>query len=155
MVADMNGAWRLCCNSCVLLMYMGSVAASAQTLQDPTRPPDAIFTPVDQLAVHRDSGLQSLIISPTRRAAIINGQTVELGGKLGDSRLVEVNESYVVLRNAEGRQVLSMFEGVEIKRKGTPPPGADSAAHAAKKNKSVGVRRHRVIPPKRSEGDGR
>ena len=43
------------------------------------------------------SGLHSIIISKTRRAAIIDGQTVELGEEHGNAKLVEVNEGNVVL----------------------------------------------------------
>ena len=47
------------------------------------------------------SGLQSTIISISRRAAIIDGKTVELWAKHGNARLIEVNEGSVVLQGAE------------------------------------------------------
>jgi hypothetical protein len=61
--------------------------------------------------------LQSIIISRTRRAAIIDGETVELGKKHGDARLTEVNEGSVVLQGAQGRQVLTLFPNVNIVKK--------------------------------------
>ena len=64
-------------------------------------------------------GLQSVIISPQYRAAIINGETVKLGDKSGDSRLVEVRENSVVLQNAHGRRVLELFPKVNIKKNET------------------------------------
>jgi MSHA biogenesis protein MshK len=162
MVADMTCFWNLGRNSCApLLMFVISTSTFAQALPDPTRPPDSIITPVDQPAARRDSGLQSLIISPTRRAAIINGQTVELGGMLGDAKLVEVNDSYVVMRNAEGKKVLSMFEGVEIKRKVSPPPVSHAVTHKVKqkksfkKKKSVRKPARQAQPPKSNEGGGK
>lgn len=66
-------------------------------------------------------GLQSVIISPSRRAAIINGKTVELGGKYNGAKLTEVNENGVVLSGARGRQkLLLMFPAVEIRKNNTP-----------------------------------
>ncbi len=160
MDADMTVARSPCRNSvAILLMCVVPVAALAQALPDPTRPPDSIFSPDDQQAP-RNSGLQSIFISPTRRAAIINGQTVELNGMLGDAKLVEVNESYVVLRSAEGKQVLSMFEGVEKRKHALPPLAADAAApkmkhkKSLKKNKPAGKHARQVKPPGSNQGDG-
>jgi MSHA biogenesis protein MshK len=104
--------WLLC----------ASQIAQAEPLPDPTLPaidlnssgtgssPDVVL---DEAVSH---GLQSIIISPNYRAAIINGETVNLGGKIGDSRLVEVRESSVVLQNAQGRRVLELFPKVSIKK---------------------------------------
>jgi len=87
-------------------------------LSDPTRPPASLSEPVAAPAsgvpVIQPAGLQSIIISKTRRAAIIGEETVELGGKYGDAKLIEVNEDSVVLRNAQGRQVMTLFPDVKI-----------------------------------------
>jgi hypothetical protein len=111
-------------------------------VDDPTRPPANISAPVaaESEVESQPAGLQSVLISPTRRAAIIAGQTVELGGKYGAAKLIEVNESGVVLRGPHGRQVLSLFPDVKITRKNaatksTPPravQGASSGRHKAK-----------------------
>ena len=89
----------------------------AEELPDPTRPPASIAAPVAASSVEAapaPAGLQSIIISKTRRAAIIDGETVELGGKHGDAKLVEVNEGSVILRGAQGRQVMTLFPDVKI-----------------------------------------
>ena len=44
--------------------------------------------------------LQSVMISPTQKAAIINGVMVKLGEKYGDAVLARVAESEVVLEAA-------------------------------------------------------
>ena len=96
--------------------------AAAEPLPDPTLPAidlnssGTVSAPevVPDEAVPR--GLQSVIISPNYRAAIINGETVSLGGKYGDSRLVEVRENSVVLQNAQGRRVLELFPKVNIRK---------------------------------------
>ena len=98
----------------------------AEDLPDPTRPPTSIFAPAAGAVAgrgateSRSSGLRSVIISETRRAAIIDGQTVELGEEYGDARLIEVNEGGVVLQRAQSRQVLTLFPDVKISRKETP-----------------------------------
>ncbi|MDD2913866.1 MAG: hypothetical protein PHP70_00960 [Gallionella sp.] len=85
----------------------------AEELPDPTRPPTSITLPA-ATAGSLPTGLQSIIISKTRRAAIIDGETVELRGKHGDATLIEVNENGVVLQGAQGRQVLTLFPDVKI-----------------------------------------
>lgn len=115
--------------------------AHAEDLNDPTRPPAAIAAPVTGSATveAQPSGLQSVIISKTRRAAIIDGETVELGGKHGDARLIEVNEGSVVLKSAKGRQVLTLFPDVKLSRKNEvdtkPLPAAKKAQPGKPKTK--------------------
>jgi hypothetical protein len=98
----------------------------AEDFPDPTRPPASIFAPVAGAGAGREAkadhsvGLHTVIISKTRRAAIIDGKTVELWGQHGNARLIEVNEGGVVLQRAKGRQVLTLFPGVKITRKVIP-----------------------------------
>jgi len=98
-----------------------SVAVSAEDLPDPTRPPAMIAVPgavSGQWATgSRPAGLQSTIISKSRRAAIIDGKTVELGAKHGNARLIEVNEGSVVLQGAQTRRVLTLFPDVKMKQR--------------------------------------
>ncbi len=96
------------------------IPVRAADLPDPTRPPSSIFAPVAGAAEDLSLGLHSIIISDIRRAAIIDGKTVELGGEHGGARLVEVNEGGVVLQRAQSRQVLSLFPGVKLTRKEAP-----------------------------------
>ncbi|MBI5889664.1 MAG: hypothetical protein HZB47_03175 [Nitrosomonadales bacterium] len=116
----------------VLLLCVPQLAA-AEPLPDPTRPSidlDSSGTGGAADAVPDDAvsrGLQSVIISPQYRAAIINGETVALGGKAGDSRLVEVRESSVVLQNSQGRRVVELFPKVIMKKNGTAQQ--ESAVH--------------------------
>lgn len=111
MAADMKHIRSLLLLACLL------PAAHAETLADPTRQPAEVSAPLAQGANTGASALQSIIISPLRRAAMINGQMVELGAKQGDSRLVEVNETGVVLQGPQGAQVLPLYPGVSIRRK--------------------------------------
>ncbi len=98
-----------------LYFALFSAAAMAEELPDPTRPPPGIMAaPEGETATPQPLGLQTIIISGKRRAAIIDGITVELGAKYADEKLVEVNEGNVVLQSVHGRQVMSLFPDVKI-----------------------------------------
>lgn len=128
-VAGAAAPWRFIRVGVFCLLSSVLFPLHAENLPDPTRPPASIFAPaagtgVGQKTVAKSSsGLHSIIISETRRAAIIDGQTVELGGQLGKARLVEVNAGSVVLQRGKNRQVLTLFPGVEITRKEMPGRG--------------------------------
>ena len=98
-------------------------------MTDPTRPPAGIFADVPD-ATAPGNQLQSVMISPTRRAAIINGVVVELGAKYGDAVLMQVAEDEIVLESGGSRQVLKLHpavERVEAERvKPAAPPGRAS-----------------------------
>lgn len=104
----------------VLFIALFSVAVIAEELPDPTRPPALLVGTGDDAglgqksAVSRPSGLQSIIISESRRAAIIDGKTVELGAKHGNDWLIEINEGSVVLQGAQKRRVLTLFPEVKM-----------------------------------------
>ena len=107
---------------CSVFCLLSSVLCYAEDLPDPTRPPAFIAgsgaapgTASGQWASQsRSSGLQSTIISESRRAAIIDGKTVELWAKHGNAQLIEVNEGSVVLRGAQTRRVLTLFPDVKM-----------------------------------------
>lgn len=94
---------------------MSPAVADDGALPDPTRPPEAI------LAVSPDGGgaaiagpvLQSVVL---RRGgvpvAVISGQMIPLGGKVGDSVLTRIGENEVVLRGPQGSEVLRMTPDV-------------------------------------------
>jgi hypothetical protein len=113
------------CVGAAMLMITSSLCF-AEDLPDPTRPPSSIFAQAEGVKAGREaleyqaSGLHTVIISGTRRAAIIGGQTVELGGEYGKARLIEVNEGGVVLQSAQSRQVLTLFPDVKMIRKSSP-----------------------------------
>jgi MSHA biogenesis protein MshK len=103
-----------------LSIALCSAAASAEDLPDPTRPPAFLMgtgagtVPGQWSSGSPSSGLQSTIISESRRAAIIDGKTVELWAKHGNAQLIEVNEGSVVLRTAQTRRILTLFPDVKM-----------------------------------------
>lgn len=125
---------------CLLVSFPSPLRA--ENLPDPTRPPASIFAPAAEggagtrreEAEHQSSGLHTIIISEARRAAIIDGKTVELGGEHGGARLIEVNEGGVVMQHANSRQVLTLFPDVKITRKETPDK--ESAKQESPNNKA-------------------
>ena len=120
---------------------MGSSAAQPQIVTDPTRPPAGIFADVPD-ATAPGNQLQSVMISPTRRAAIINGVVVELGAKYGDAVLMQVAEDEVVLGSGNSRQVLKLHPGVEkldvARAKPIAPAAVKSAPGKAKAKPEAG-----------------
>lgn len=95
----------------LLLGGMVAITAQAQALVDPTRPPamDAA-SPGSPLAGQR---LHSTLLSPGRRLAIIDGQTVALGGKVGESTVVSISETQVVLRKGNETEVLKLLPATQ------------------------------------------
>jgi MSHA biogenesis protein MshK len=93
-----------------------SAVAAAQAIKDPTRPPAGFGTAGEPAAAQAPTGgpvLQSVMLSPSRRAAIISGQLVSRGENYGDAVLAEVAEDHVVLRRGASVQVLKMYPGTE------------------------------------------
>lgn len=86
-------------------------AAYAQ-LRDPTRPPEQLV-PGGDGGVASGPVLQSVLLSSSRKIAVISGQTVKLGEKFGDATLVRITESEVTLRSGGGEfQTLRLFPSI-------------------------------------------
>jgi len=99
----------------LILALAAASAVRAQVVTDPTRPPAGFDTPAPEAAGEAGGGmrLQSVMISPTHRSAIISGVTVALGEKFGDAVLIKVTETAVVLRSGNENRVLKLYPGVE------------------------------------------
>ena len=94
---------------------IGAGSALAQ-VPDPTRPPDAVTTSEAAVGTVAPaaSGVQTVILRTAgKSAAVINGQYVEVGGKLGDKRVLEISESEVVLKGESGREIIKMTPAIE------------------------------------------
>jgi len=107
-----------CLGGAAMLLLPGAPVL-ADDLPDPTRPPASVMAPSD-LPVSEPAkpvGLQSVIVSKKRSAAIIDGQIIELGGKYGDVRLIEVSDIGVILQGARGKRTMTLFPGVSISKK--------------------------------------
>ena len=80
--------------------------------------------------------LQSVMISPTSKTAIISGVAVKLGEKYGDAVLVKVAENEVVLKSGATSQVLKLYPGVE-KRYTAPAPAKTASRRAKVRNNAM------------------
>jgi MSHA biogenesis protein MshK len=95
-----------------LLVALPALAQNAG-LSDPTRPPEG-----SQLAAPAAPGmpagprLQSVLLSLDRKLAIIDGQTVALGGTVGDATLIQISETKVTLRRGTQLTTLELYPGV-------------------------------------------
>jgi hypothetical protein len=139
MVANMMGGLIRCCAGFILLSVV-PLAAWAQALADPTRPPLGIgeaASVADVSAYPQVRGLQSVIISPTHCAAIIDGKTVALGAKHGNERLIEVTERGVVMQGESGRRALTLFPAVGMKMKEALPQEQQAVKCKFEQNTSV------------------
>jgi len=116
--------------------------AWGQALSDPTRPPLAWLaaqqnaagaaSPTEQEVVPH---LQSLLIGPSRRYAIIEGQVLGVGDRFGDARVVAVRPAGVVLRSVRGTQTLKIFPDVE--KRPVKPVAADAAGAPVKAKRRI------------------
>jgi MSHA biogenesis protein MshK len=124
-------------HSAILLALTGAAFAStvlAQTLRDPTRPP---FTPArGSASAVTQTGwtLQSVLISPERRYAIINGEIVPLGGSVAGAELVAIAEERVTLRTADGLRVVPLFPNVKRLEKANSAGATEGAPDASRQS---------------------
>lgn len=95
--------------------------SNAETLPDPTRPPaEAGYMGSAVAAVASGPVLQSVMIAPGRRTAVISGQLLMEGELFGEAKLVRIAEGEVVLSSPEGQQTLRLFPDV-VKHMALPP----------------------------------
>ncbi|TCS39083.1 MSHA biogenesis protein MshK [Paucimonas lemoignei] len=119
MAQSVNSVMRRVMFHCgCLLMLAGSGQVLAQThLPDPTRPPVSLHA--GAAAEASGSGapvLQSVLISPKRKVAVISGETVQVGDRIGDARVTKISEGEVVLSRDGKPQSLKLFPGIEKHR---------------------------------------
>lgn len=86
------------------------VAAQGARLVDPTRPPLAgPAANAGEAAPAPRPRLQSVLISPSRRIAVISGTTVSRGDRFGDAVVVEIGESWVKLQAGNRGETLHLL----------------------------------------------
>jgi MSHA biogenesis protein MshK len=103
--------------TCVLLL--SADLAVAQTLADPTRPPAGFNLAVSgaRPADNPPSALvlESVLIHPDARSAIISGERVALGQKIRGLRVVRIEGAEVLLLGGGERRTLKLYPGVQKK----------------------------------------
>ncbi len=97
-----------------LLLASVSGVAGAQELRDPTRPPsEASARPA--AAKSRARGglvLQTVLISPERKTAVISGRVMSVGDTVSGFRLVEIREGEVLMKGSKETRTLRLYPEV-------------------------------------------
>lgn len=99
----------------VLVVWALGISAPllAEPFFDPTRPPE-VFLPVELKATLKTRAtepvlvLESILLSPQRKAALINGRQVELGQRFGEYRLEALGSTYARLQGPRGVLTLKL-----------------------------------------------
>ena len=103
-----------------LLALAAACAAAAAPFADPTRPPALLDPGRRDAALPSGPRLESVLIGPDRRIAVVSGQQVSIGSPLGDGRVVRITESEVRISGPRGEQSLKLFPAEPQRR----PAGA-------------------------------
>lgn len=90
--------------------FFPSVRAAAE-LPDPTRPPLSSGAVVHRKGPPRKWQLTSLLISPERKVAVINGQVVRVGDSINGARLVSIEPGRALLQHAGQNIRLELIAG--------------------------------------------
>lgn len=110
-------------------LFLLSLTAAAQ-VPDPTRPADTPMADGASAGTDNSLGLQAIIVRPGkgRSTALIAGQTVHIGSKVGEQRVVKIAENEVVLQGDKGREVLRLTPAIQK----TPVAKTRTATHHVK-----------------------
>lgn len=94
-----------------VFLSLSALKAHAENLPDPTRPPLFAESPNAPAAgeAQADQGLQSILLSPGYKAAIINGRQVRVGDRIDESKVLEIRAGEVVLQKGAAREVLKLY----------------------------------------------
>lgn len=101
------------------------VFASAELI-DPTMPSmhgvDAVASAASLDSVSTAGPvLQSVLLSPNRKLAVISGKTYKVGEKVGAATLIKVSVHEVVLRNSDSTQQSLKMHSQLVKKTIVPP----------------------------------
>jgi hypothetical protein len=101
-------AWplRLCVSVAGVCLWV-SAAQAVEALPDPTLPPQAVYSGTGEIV---DNRRLTSVVRPKDGdpVAVIGGKVVPLGGKVGNARLVRIDESGALLAGPDGQEVLLM-----------------------------------------------
>lgn len=79
-------------------------------MRDPTQPPAIPISVTQETPQYEgDYKLQSILIGPMRKLAMINGELVSVGSKIQNARVVAINKNYVVLLIGGRQMTLYLF----------------------------------------------
>ena len=93
-----------------LVLALSNLPAAADTLSDPTRPMSFSAAGASPGSVEPlGPVLQSTVVSPLRRSAVISGRTVKLGDSIDGAIVVDIQPYEVRLRRGQRETTLRML----------------------------------------------
>jgi MSHA biogenesis protein MshK len=108
-----------------LAIALAASSAHAAPFADPFRPPQQAAASADARGGAGPAlRLESVLIGPDRRVAVINGQQYGEGARFGDGRVLRISESEVVIRHPDRDEALKLY-----------PQSANRSATAVEKAK--------------------
>lgn len=96
---------------------LAAAGAGAAPFADPTRPPG----PAEQAggdAAGSGPRLESVLISPQRKLAVISGQEVRIGERFGDGRVVRITPTGVAIQSDGRTEVLRLYPDYQKRPEG-------------------------------------
>lgn len=99
-------------------MFLAIAAMANEQLFDPTAPPPEWFRVKEEGKVETPKAawvVQSVLVSPKRKVAIINNKMVKPGESIEGQEVIDIRLEGVVLKGAEGEHTVSL-PGVVIKQ---------------------------------------
>lgn len=130
----LNSQTQLRALAWVLGLWAGGLSPTlADTLPDPTRPPDAwlALQPATadspQASKGDEAGLSVIVLGPTRKFAIIDGQLVRQGHSANGVRLVSLRSESAVVQTDNSTDRLSMSPAVVKKIRPAKPAASRPA----------------------------
>lgn len=106
--------------ACLIIAFTSALAgtiAHASTLTDPTQPMDFIARPRGAAPVPAGPVLQSTMVSPDRKVAVISGKTVKVGDTFDGAVITDITP-YEVRMTRGGRETSLRMLPKLIKDKG-------------------------------------
>ena len=92
----------------ILCVFLSSNAVYA--IKDPTKPPDKVLEKIRMKSCdNKFYDLNAIIISKSRKIAVINGKTLSIGESIDGSQVIEIEKSSVYLKKGSSVTVLSMI----------------------------------------------
>lgn len=108
-----------------LALFLAASAAQGAPFADPFRPPREAQAPAEGAGAEKKvltSRLESVLIAPDRRVAVIDGHQYLEGERIGNGRVLRISETEVVIRHSDRDEKLALFPD-NAKRTSAAPKG--------------------------------
>ena len=116
-----SGVWSL-----LLLLTALAGGSDVVALNDPTQPPSRSSSTKSAGKATAPAArleLTSILVAPERRVAVINGRPLQVGDRIGDYRVLEIQFDEVLVKNAHRLITLTLKNGVVKKPVMLPAKG--------------------------------